>query len=287
MVLMKRDTYERSLQEYISLSHCDRVDEGFIDKLHSRVKQFTCTSLTKHLALDNLAIDSHDVPKLFAFAKTHKLGQQLHPVVDKARVPTRRLEKTMHTLLAPQFEGYPYTIASPVELITHLKELTSPRYIMMLDFKSIYPSIEHPPAFCTLRDILFHIVRDHTLHNQLLEMAHLICYNSVFQFDGDVYTQGRGVPMGSPVSGNLCEMVVRQLENKVLPQFLPNIQLYRRYIDDIIIFWKNVPDITALVDSFNSNPYGLMLEIEQSDPTEVHFLDINIRVENEGIHNSV
>ncbi|XP_023223630.1 uncharacterized protein LOC111624892 [Centruroides sculpturatus] len=287
MVLMKRDTYERGLQEYLTLTHCDKADEGFIDKLHSRVKRFAGSGLAKRLALGNLVVDSPDVPKLFAFAKTHKPGQQLRPVVDKARAPTQKLEKAVHTILAPQLEGYQYSIASPVELLTQLKEITSYQYVTVLDFRSLYPSIELPPAFCALRDILFSIVGDNALHNQVLEMAHLICYNSVFQFNGEVYTQGRGVPMGSPVSGDLCEMVVRQLEKKILPQFLPNIELYRRYIDDIIIIWKNVPDITALVDAFNNNPYGLMLELEQSDTTEVHFLDINIRLEKEGISTAV
>ncbi|XP_023239155.1 uncharacterized protein LOC111637818 [Centruroides sculpturatus] len=93
--------------------------------------------------------------------------------------------------------------------------------------------------------------------------------------------------MGSPVSGDLCEMVVRQLENKVLPQYLHNIQLYRRYIDDIIIVWKTTPDSTTFVDSFNNSPYGLTLELEQSNPSEVHFLDINIKVDSSGINTSV
>ncbi|XP_023232145.1 uncharacterized protein LOC111632024 [Centruroides sculpturatus] len=78
-------------------------------------------------------------------------------------------------------------------------------------------------------------------------------------------------------------MVVPLLENKVLP----NIILYRRYIDDIIIFWKTVPDITVLVDAYNNNPYGLTLELEQSDPAEVHFLDVNIKLEKDGISTAV
>ncbi|XP_023239065.1 uncharacterized protein LOC111637733 [Centruroides sculpturatus] len=287
MVLMKRDTYERGLQEYISLTQCERVEESFIDKLHSRVKRFTHTNLAKRLELVNVAVDSPDIPKLFAFAKTHKTGQQLRPVVDKARAPTRKLEKAIHTLLTPHLEDYPYTISSSMELIAQLKNVTSPCYFTVLDFKSLYPSIELPPAFCALRDILFRIVGDRTLHNQVLEVAHLICYNSVFQFNGKIYTQSKGVPMGSPVSGDLCEMVVRQLEDKVLPQYLHNIKLYRRYIDDIFIIWKTTPDTTTFVDSFNNNPFGLTLEIEQSHPSEVHFLDISVKVDSSGINTSV
>ncbi|XP_023238246.1 uncharacterized protein LOC111637069 [Centruroides sculpturatus] len=92
--------------------------------------------------------------------------------------------------------------------------------------------------------------------------------------------------MGSPVSGDLCEMVVRQLERKILPRFLPNILLYRRYVDDILIMWKTIPDISNFVQTVN-DPYGLTLEMEQSSNTEVHFLDINIKVEGSVIATSV
>ncbi|XP_023238700.1 uncharacterized protein LOC111637445 [Centruroides sculpturatus] len=93
--------------------------------------------------------------------------------------------------------------------------------------------------------------------------------------------------MGSPVSSDLCEMVVRQLEQKILPPFLPSILLYRRYMDDIIILWKKIPDISVFVQAVNDNPYSLTLQVEQSSNTEAHFLDINIKVEGSAILTSV
>ncbi|XP_023214358.1 uncharacterized protein LOC111617276 [Centruroides sculpturatus] len=93
--------------------------------------------------------------------------------------------------------------------------------------------------------------------------------------------------MGSPVSRDLCEMVVRQLENRILPHFLHNILLYKRYIDDIIIFWRTAPNLTQFVDTMNDNPYGLVIEVEQHSPTRVYFLDIDITIEGSDIHMSV
>ncbi|XP_023215544.1 uncharacterized protein LOC111618280 [Centruroides sculpturatus] len=82
-------------------------------------------------------------------------------------------------------------------------------------------------------------------------------------------------------------MVVRQLESKVHPQFLlPSILLYRWYID-IVIFWRTVTDLKAFVNTINDNSYGLTLEVEQANPLEVHFLDINDRVEESHIRISV
>ncbi|XP_067133805.1 uncharacterized protein [Centruroides vittatus] len=93
--------------------------------------------------------------------------------------------------------------------------------------------------------------------------------------------------MGSPIAGDLCEMVVRQLESKIITKYSPNILLYKRYIDDILILWRRKPDISEFVGAFNDNPYGMTLEIDQAHVTEAHFLDINIKIDQTSIHTEV
>ncbi|XP_023230445.1 uncharacterized protein LOC111630558 [Centruroides sculpturatus] len=93
--------------------------------------------------------------------------------------------------------------------------------------------------------------------------------------------------MGSPVSGDLCEMVVRQLKNNILPRFIPNMLLYKCHIDDIIILWKSEPNLKQFVDTVNNNQYSLVIEIEQHSYTNVHFLDIDISFEGQKIHTAV
>ncbi|XP_067119750.1 uncharacterized protein [Centruroides vittatus] len=287
LVLMKRDTYERHLNEYIRETQCTEVQEDYIDKLQSRVKRLANSKLASKLNLKNIIVDAPDAPKLFAFAKTHKQEQKLRPVVDKARAPTQILEKATHNLLTAHLEDYEFTISNSIELIQQLKTLSSPVYATVLDFRSLYPSIELPPCFCALRDFLFSKVNDTSLHREVLELAHLICYSSVFQFNGIIYMQNKGVPMGSPVSGDLCEMVVRRLENITLPTFLPDILLYKRYIDDVIILWKTEPNIDQFIKAMNKNPYGLVIEVEQHSNSKIHFLDIDIALEGPNIHTSV
>ncbi|XP_023235590.1 uncharacterized protein LOC111634973 [Centruroides sculpturatus] len=288
MVLMKRNTYDQLLSEHIKNTRCDIVQRDTVDKLQNRVKRFATTKLAKRLEMRNIIVDAPDTPKLFAFTKIHKVGQQLRPVVDKARAPTHKMEKFVHKLIMPYLEDYPYMLKDPVDLIDTLKKITvTPKFLTVLDFKSLFPSILLPPAFCAIRDLLLSILNNNTLHQQIFEMAHLLCYNSFFQFKGSVYTQGRGIPMGSPISGDLCEMVVRILEAKVLPHHLHNIILHKRYVDDIIILWKEIPDIKAFVDTMNNNTYGLTIEIEQAHQTNVHFLDIDIKVEELVIHMAV
>ncbi|XP_067119212.1 uncharacterized protein [Centruroides vittatus] len=77
------------------------------------------------------------------------------------------------------------------------------------------------------------------------------------------------------------------MESGVIPRYLPDILLYKRYVDDVLILWKTEPDIAAFVQTVNNNPYGLVIEVEQISSTEAHFLDIAIRIEVSTIQTSV
>ncbi|XP_023217200.1 uncharacterized protein LOC111619667 [Centruroides sculpturatus] len=287
LVLIKRNMYEKEMQEYIKDTRCVVQPNNIIDKLHNKIKRFSNSKLASTLGMRDIVMDAPDTPKLFAFAKTHKQGHKLRPVVDKATAPTRKLEAFMHDLISPKLQDYQYTISNPVELIACLKNSEKPAYISVMDFRALYPSIQLPLCFCALRDFLFCNVYNQELHQQVLELAHLICYSSIFHFGGTTYAQGRGVPMGSAVSGDLCELVIRQLEDKTIPGFSHNILVYKRYIDDIIILWKNDPDITHFINQMNDNPYDLTIELEQHSDKDVHFLDLSITFGGDTLETSV
>ncbi|XP_023213320.1 uncharacterized protein LOC111616126, partial [Centruroides sculpturatus] len=93
--------------------------------------------------------------------------------------------------------------------------------------------------------------------------------------------------MGSPLSGDFCEIVVRQLESKALPPFLPSILIYKRYVDGILIIWREVPNMTSFIRTINDNLFSLTVELEQASTEEVHFLDIGIKIVGPTIHTAV
>ncbi|XP_023236872.1 uncharacterized protein LOC111635958 [Centruroides sculpturatus] len=289
LVLLKEATYRSLMQRYIDDTDCEPTDDGYIDKLQSRVSRFTRTSLAMKWGLSKAVVAAPDVPRLFAFAKTHKQTPSLRPVLDKARSPMRLLEKAVHNIAAERLRGYKFSTTNSAEFVEVLRRVKvgEDLHITVLDFVSLFPSIRLQPCFCALRDLLLR-ENDALRHReQILELAHLMCYTSVFQFNGATYLQRRGVPMGSPLSGDLCELVVRQLEEKVLPKFLPNISLYQRYVDDIFILWKTTPNLDDFLSCMNDNAYGLTLGLEQVSNSSAHFLDVNIRLRGGKIETSV
>ncbi|XP_067122222.1 uncharacterized protein [Centruroides vittatus] len=244
------------------------------------------TNLT---GLNRAVVASPDTPRLFAFAKTHKPTPALRPILDKARAPTRILENKLHFILARHLEDYSLTVKNSRELVDELKstQITENAHVTVFDFQALYPSIKLQPCFCALRDVLLSKYNVPAHRKHVLELTHLMCYNSLFRFGNTTYLQKRGVPMGSPISGDLCELVLRRLEREVISRFTPDIILYRRYVDDVIIIWKNEPKVDDFLHSVNDNPYGLTLKLDQLSDTRVHFLDVTIQLNMNNIETRV
>eukprot|EP00061_Rhincodon_typus_P005697 g25531.t1 len=58
--------------------------------------------------------------------------------------------------------------------------------------------------------------------NNMLKLLHL-CLTTHFVFNGQVYEQINGKPMGSPISGLITEAVMQRLEHTALPQIQPKL----------------------------------------------------------------
>ncbi|VDP70927.1 unnamed protein product [Echinostoma caproni] len=77
--------------------------------------------------------------------------------------------------------------------------------------------------------------------NQQMEPAAIselveLCMHTYFKFEGEVYEQLKGTPMGSPISGFIAEAVMQKLEKEVLPRIIP--KLWLRYVDDTFVILK-------------------------------------------------
>ncbi|XP_023211868.1 uncharacterized protein LOC111614732 [Centruroides sculpturatus] len=279
IVLLKRETYNQKINEHINNTECLIAPGNYLETLQQRIRKFMCTPLANCLNMERGIIRAPRAPRIFAFGKTHKPGSQLRPVVEKCNAPTFGIEKRLVKFIRDKIKESPYSIKNSLQLVQKLENITlkDEELMTVLNYKALYPSIKLPPCFCALRDFLFANIKNAIkYHKHILELSDLICHTSFFEFEGKTYLQGRGVPMGSPMSAVLCELVLRKLESDILPYFQNDIIIYARYVDDIFVLWKNNRNTHRFISLINSNPYGLTLELDQESENIVNFLDLTI-----------
>ncbi|BHF76815.1 hypothetical protein SprV_0501991400 [Sparganum proliferum] len=133
--------------------------------------------------------------------KVHKDGAPLRPIVSLKGTPTYELAKW---------------------LLRRLKFLTAESDTTDLAIETI--------------ELLLQSKYDETEnrlgHAQVLQLLKL-CLRTYFTFDGTIYEQVKGTPMGSPISGFIAEAVLQRLESLVFQHHKP--ELWARYVDDTFV----------------------------------------------------
>ncbi|BHF64815.1 hypothetical protein SprV_0200782200 [Sparganum proliferum] len=96
-----------------------------------------------------------------------------------------------------------------------------------------------------------------TAQNLIELMGH--CLKTFFTYEGIIYEQIKGTPMGSPLSGLIAEAALQKLEGRLLEEYKPT-------------FWaRNVDDTFVLIDRDRINCYEELLNSiipDQSLPME-------------------
>lgn len=110
----------------------------------------------------------------------------------------------------------------------------------------------------------------------LKKLLKLCTYNIQFQFNNEIYRQKDGVAMGSPLGPLLADFFMSKLENNQLKESIEGYTLYKRYVDDIIVFGPNNCDLDITLSHFNLAHPNIQFTIERESENKISFLDIEM-----------
>nr|VZI41480.1 unnamed protein product [Spirometra erinaceieuropaei] len=126
--------------------------------------------------------------RFYGLPKVHKDGAPLRPIVSLKGTPTYGLAKWLFRRLKFLTAESDTTVSSSAQFLEELKEeLTIETTELLLQSK--YDETENRLG-----------------HAQVLQLLKL-CLRTYFTFDGTIYEQVKGIPMGSPISGFIAEAV--------------------------------------------------------------------------------
>ncbi|BHF63180.1 hypothetical protein SprV_0200617100 [Sparganum proliferum] len=140
--------------------------------------------------------------RFYSLPKVHKDGAPLRPIVSLKGTPTSGLAKWLFRRLKLLTAESDTTVSSSALFLKKLKGDLAIETIELL-LQSKYDETENRLG-----------------HAQILHLLKL-CLRTYFTFDGTIYEQVKGTPMGSPISGFIAEAVLQRLESLVFQHHKP------------------------------------------------------------------
>jgi len=129
----------------------------------------------------------------------------------------------------------------------------------------------------------------HLNEKQITKALQLATVDSVFTFNDNLYTQTDGVAMGSPLGPTYANAFLCYHEkvwlNQCPDEFKPS--LYRRYVDDTFLLFKNCSQVEQFVSYLNTKHPNLKFTYEIEQNSKLPFLDTIITKDNGRLTTSV
>ncbi|XP_055528090.1 uncharacterized protein LOC129720627 [Wyeomyia smithii] len=113
---------------------------------------------------------------------------------------------------------------------------------------------------------------------QLQKAMQTVLSAPFFHYEEKVYNQCFGVPMGSPLSPVVANIVMEKLEQECMAKLHHkriSLTTYKRYVDDCFVIGKE-DEIDAVVREFNTMEMSLKFTVEKEQSGSLRFLDITL-----------
>ncbi|BHF70332.1 hypothetical protein SprV_0301338200 [Sparganum proliferum] len=232
--------------------------------------------LTRREALAAKASDAA-MARFYGLPKVHKPGVPLRPIVSLRGTPTFGLSKWLNQRLCFLTKDSEWTVKSAEEFLSRIKrlEVEADGVMVSFDVISLFTSI--PPALAI--DTIDGFLREkYDETDQQLKRVHIIqllelCLKTFFTFNGQVYEQKKGTPMGSPLSGLIAEAVLQRLERLVFSSYPP--KFWARYVDDTFVIIKR-NDVQTFKTLLNSIFPDIQFTMEEELNNQLAFLDVQV-----------
>ena len=288
-VVMDRTAYVAKAETLLEDADSYRtLQKDPLPSIKQRLRQ-TVTQLTKMkkiTAAEAKKIRPKDsaVARFYGLPKIHKEGTPLRPIVSLRGSPMFGLAEWLTTGLKPLILHSETTARSSTDFLERIRgiKLADDEVMVSFDVVSLFTSIPQTLAKSTIREL----IEDHgmpkdlerlTLDEVLGLLEHAL--RTIFVFNGQLYEQTRGTPMGSPVSGIIAEAVLQKLERQVLP--ISQHKFWTRYVDDTFVIVRRDQQ-EQLRTQLNGVFPEIQFTMEEEKDGRLPFLDVLVARQRDG-----
>ena len=255
-------------------------------KDHSNNIELDITSLLKNLkekgdissqTYETIRPTGSWTPRLYGLPKIHKPGLPMRPILDMTNSPYHSTARWLTQLLEPvRHKISTRSLKDTFECVDIIEQInTKGKSMFSFDVTSLFTNV---PLIETIEYICDFITKESVdlgiPLNALKELLLRCTMNVQFLFNGEYYRQVDGVAMGSPLGPLLADIFMSKLENGPLKSLIENFDLYKRYVDDILIVCNNSLNIDNILSLFNRCHGSIKFTMERESNDSLPFLDI-------------
>ncbi|XP_046466612.1 uncharacterized protein [Neodiprion pinetum] len=287
---MNKQMYEdKMLQQLSNNNSCKVVRYDLTCTLQQEVKKLTTDWSKSKLISDQLRrqIAKTDClpPRAYGLPKIHKPDTPVRIIVSFTDSPTinlaRFLSKSIGNNIVPPLSR----VRDSFALVNAIRDFRLPpdHILVSLDVVSLFTTVPQDLAINAVKQRWHQLVDKIPVPlNELLKALHICFKAAIFKFNHNIYAQTYGLPMGSPLSPILSDLVLDDLEQYCLNKLDFKPSFFFRYVDDII---TAVPSnkVAEMLSVFNSFHPRLQFTSELESNHRISFLDVLIINDNQFI----
>ena len=199
--------------------------------------------------------------------------------------PTEKISGFLVKILGPHLNDIPSLVTNSINVVNILEALDLHEqpdlHLVTFDVKSLYQSI---PQGAGIEMVLQRVSpttpptsRERPFKNMLRDLLRIILGDNHFSFNDKLYTQRKGVAMGTKCAPHLANIFMASVEEKALRSWkgTPPIK-WLRFIDDILMIWEgDRNELDAFHHHLNNQMAAIQFTMESSQDS-ITFLDLQI-----------
>ena len=225
----------------------------------------------------------------YMLSKIHKklVNQPGRPIVSGNGCPTEMISQLVDYFLQPHVKKLPSYIKDTTHFLQKLQSIdkfSEGTLLATLDVASLYTNIPNDEGLEAARLALY---RDHgrfcnPSNGSLISLLRMVVTMNNFDFAGRHYLQVGGTAMGTKVAPSFANTFMGWFENIYVETYHKQPYIWVRFIDDIFVIWTHGEAELQLFNTYLNNCLPSIKFVIDISPTTVNFLDVKVRLDNEG-----
>ncbi|XP_071642143.1 uncharacterized protein [Temnothorax longispinosus] len=220
------------------------------------------------------------LPRAYGLPKIHKANCPFRLIISSLNSPLYDLAAFLHRIMIENFPTAKSHIKNSFELVQRLANtrIEDGYKLISLDVVSLF-TIYNVSVEMVLDSISarwnYIAAKCKIPKPEFLTTVKLVLNSTFFTFNGRIYQQTFGTPMGSPLSPIGADIVMQDLENKALTILRYTPSFFNRYVDDIALAAPSAL-LQHTLDVFNSFHPRLQFTMEVGEGDTLNFLEVTM-----------